>query len=277
MVIEKHWLLYWIVFFSRYTVEILSAKRLIIISTPGHVGSSTLFESLKKCEWEVGTRIYDIHSLDEKMNRINLSARHVLQDTLRILLRFNWVGCKMDVITLVRDPISRALGAVFQNKSTFYPALNEEIDESKFEEQLLRLKNFMVQSGYLFDTVNWQVSYYTVEIRNHFKMAFNPMSNGYGFYQKTNKRSYSILTLEDMEKDMMLFFKSYFNVTPVLRIKNTNETRGGANVLFYKYCKQNLRFGNEIVDKIYSMQFFKDVYGEKRVGLFKAQWLGVDE
>jgi hypothetical protein len=97
--------------------------------------------------------------------------------------------------------------------------------------------------------------------------------NEYGFYQTKNKRSYSILTLEDLEKDMAFFFKKYFNVTPILRTKNTNEKRGGANVLFYKYCKQNLRFSKEIVDKIYSMQFFKDVYGEERVENFKAQWL----
>jgi len=112
--------LFYLVYATLYKWQIWKATHLVIVTTPGHVGSSTTFKSLQTGTWPKGTRIYDIHSLNEGFNNASkihsISARHVLQQVLNKMLQTNSLkNKKISVISVTRDPMARALGAIFQS------------------------------------------------------------------------------------------------------------------------------------------------------------------
>src|SRR5690348_1149589 len=102
-IVRKSFPVYWTYFFLRYYLSILRARQLVIVATPGHVGSSSLWTTLKNTAWGKRTVVFGIHSLNEKTTRANLSARHVLQDVLRFLLTRNQLKKKkIQLVTVVR-------------------------------------------------------------------------------------------------------------------------------------------------------------------------------
>ena len=118
----------------------------IIILTPGKVGSSTVYKTLKKSQ---KNSIYHIHRLSKKGIR-NSEIEHLESDRnsrpLHLIIgkqlrkKLDEYKDEIKVITIVREPISRAISAFFQN-TEFYKSEVEknslQIDEEKALELLL--------------------------------------------------------------------------------------------------------------------------------------------
>lgn len=272
---RKTFFIYWCYFFVRYSIAVLGSRQLVIVLTPGHVGSSSLLASLKNASWKKSTLIYGVHSMNEKTTRANLSARHVLQDVLRFFLKRDLLHKKqIQLVTVVRDPIARALGAIFQSQrfiGQFEANLNEGYPSSN---NLIEVKKFMLETGYLLETVGYQISFYQNEIAQYYGIHAelkNLDSAGNAFITSKNK-SLSILTLENFNRDIPSFFERHHQISPQMEIRNTNATRGGKYSELYVYCKSNLKFERNIVDSIYNDDFIIQLYGQKQIEEFKLKW-----
>ncbi|HEY3402078.1 MAG TPA: hypothetical protein VGK59_01760 [Ohtaekwangia sp.] len=274
-VTRKSFVIYWVYFFVRYSFTILRARQVVIVATPGHVGSSSLWATLKASAWERGTLVVGIHSLNEKTTKVNLSARHVLQDVLRFFLTRKILNKKkIHIVTVVRDPIARALGAIFQSYSFLKQFENQLQDDVSLNLEVV--KKFMLETGYMMNTVKYQVSYYQKEIPHYYQIRAElyDMNFGGNVFVKSESRSLSILTLENFNRDFPLFFEHHHQISPKLKIKNTNASRGGKYAELYTYCKNNLKFESEVVDSIYNNDFLIHLYGQKQLDAFKEKWRG---
>ena len=181
---------------------------------------------------------------------------------------------KIRLVTVVRDPVARALGAIFQSHSflkQFETDLRDDVDSSV---NLLVVKKFMLETEYLMHTVKYQLSYYQREIPSYYNIQVDQrdMNAGGNAFVESEYRSLSILTLENFTRDIPFFFERHHQVSPKLEVKNTNASRGGRYAVLYKYCKENLKFDNAVIESVYNNDFLVHLYGQKQVDTFKAKW-----
>ena len=260
----------------KYTWQISRAKRLIIVTTPGHVGSSTTYRSLLTGNWERGTRIYDIHSLDERFNNTSgidsVSARHVLQEVLRRAL----VKKKLDkkelvIITLFRDPVARALGGLFQNPKVFLEGWNNKRSNA---ETLQIVQDKMQKSNFLQSTVDWQYRFYLRELKQYY--SFDLVQKDYhekqpgfiSFHQQ--RRTLIVFALEFLDELLIPKIETYLNTHIQLKYFNTHSQRENRDS--YQYCKEKLKLDNQILSKIYKNSILELIYPSKEIAAYYNNW-----
>ncbi|MBX2943811.1 MAG: hypothetical protein KF860_15845 [Cyclobacteriaceae bacterium] len=264
--------IYWCFYAIRYYFQIRGASRLIIITTPGHVGSSTLYQSLKGLPWKKNTRVYDFHSLDEHFNNKSeipsRSARHVLQDVFRLMIKRNALRDKeVFVLTLIRDPLARALGGMFQGKGIFLGDLNVgNLEERQYPSYCDKIKELLV-SGYLENTTNWQFKFYRTELKKYWNFNVDTISfeHGYGI-QKGDQGSLIVFTLESLNGSLAQVMEDQFSVSPQVIIANTNSSD------FYNYCKLNVKLKNDWLQKIYAEPLLAKAYGSQKISQLVSDW-----
>lgn len=266
--------LYFIVFAVRNVIQIISSKELIIITTPGHVGSSTVFRSLKNVpELSRCARIFDIHSLRERFNNklfVNsISQRHVLQEVLRFMLTQKWLTRKrIFVISVVRDPVARALGGMFQNSRVFIKNMDvNQIPEAQYENACGEIYHQFVNGGHLLKTTEWQLSFYKSELLTYWNFNLEGHNFKKGNVLHHGNHKMILLTLENLEVGFADMMKQEFGVSTSVIVSNRNSN------LFYKYCKTTLKFDSSLLKKIYADPFFEKVYGNEKVSEMFDYWL----
>ncbi len=278
--LEKWPWLYFRVYEVYYERKIQKAAELIVVTTPGHVGSSTVFRSLQAVDWQDSALIFNIHSLQERFNNSSkihsISARHVLQEVLRKNLRQGKLDDKsIRVITLIRDPLARALGGMFQNPAVF---LNDifpnRLTQTDFPEACHRLKEYMM-SGYLLSTMNWQLSFYTRELMDFWRLdlSIEPQNTETGFIHLKRKNSDCLVfTLEDLGEKFISKVKLYFEKDVELINSNRNEQRQDGRNEFYNYCKEHLKFDQDILRFAYDHPLMKNIYSSVQLEEFRKRW-----
>jgi hypothetical protein len=267
------------VFGLKYRSEIRKAQSIIIIATPGHVGSSTAFRSLVSADWGTDTRIYDIHSLTEGYNNdseINsITPRHVEQDVIRDMLTSGeMANKKITVITLVRDPISRALGGKFQNPDVYLKEIQQEsLKQDDFAAAAAMVKNDMLSSGFLEETTRWQMNFYLDELKDFYgiDLSQNDVQVDEGFmYAAQGNTQCLVFAMEYMNTQYPSKIKTYLGQDIEIVMANTNEQGTGAD--FYKYCKKHLQFDAPLVDRLFDYDLLKQLYPAERFQALKDQW-----
>ncbi|MEQ8243670.1 hypothetical protein [Fulvivirga sp.] len=269
--------LFYLVYATLYKWQIWKATHLVIVTTPGHVGSSTTFKSLQTGTWPKGTRIYDIHSLNEGFNNASkihsISARHVLQQVLSKMLQTNSLNSKkISVISVTRDPVARALGAIFQNGEAF---LSSILSGNVMNYQAISsIKSFMLDKGYLHDTMQWYFSFYESELKNKWGLdvyEFKKSSNEVLYYQNGNRQAL-IFTLENLDSQLVDTINEIYGTEIVLSISNSVEQRDSKNINLYNFCKQHLTFSENTLKGIYNYPFMIKVYTEDVLFSFEKKW-----
>lgn len=264
--------IYWCFYAIRYYFQIKYAKRLVIITTPGHVGSSTLYQSLKGLSWGKSTRVYDFHSLDEHFNNKSKipsrSARHVLQDVFRLMIKGGALKRKeVHVLTLIRDPMARALGGMFQGSGVFLDGLDvKNVEREKYPLYCNRVKEILL-SGFLINTTNWQFKFYRTELKKYWNFNVDTVlfNNGYGI-QKGNQGSLIVFTLENLNAVLAHVIEEQFSVTPQIVMANSNPSD------FYNYSKRNLKLEMNWLQKIYTDPLLTNAYGSQKVSELFSEW-----
>lgn len=266
--------LFFIVFWLRYRIEILRAKQLIIVTTPGHVGSSTVFNSLRTGQWPKGTRVYDIHSLRERFNNDSpvhsVSARHVLQEVLRsMVLKRSLRKKSVTVVSVVRDPVARALGGMFQNSRVFINGIEvDRLTSTDFESAFEHIYQQLVNDGSLANTAAWQLSFYKMELKEYwgFRMEDLIMNESVGILNNGSHKLI-LLTLEDLSNNFNAIAQKHLGVRPRLVVANNNTST------FYQFCKETLKIDEAILRPLYADPFFETVYGKDRLEAMMRRWL----
>lgn len=286
----KHWVrnneyIFYRYYTWYYTRKIKKAHTIWVITTPGHVGSSTTYHSLKNALQKDGVETFDIHSVFEKFNnKSNIpshSARHILQEVLmRSYPRYKknkiW-----NIVTLVRDPVARALGGLFQSKEVFMPDLDvKKLGSSQYKEGMEKILNILSSPSkpgntmpFLEETSEWQVNFFRKEVGFFWGYPVEHIEVGGSLhhYDNLNRTNYFVLHLENLEKELLEIGERVGKPIKMFQ-KNSAHERLGKQIDFYDYCKKSLVFPLQRIERIYYNGFWSKVYSEKEVDAFIKSW-----
>lgn len=258
------------IYYIKYKIEITAAKRIILVATPGHVGSSTVYQSLLTIKWERGTKVYDVHSLNEGFNTnanvASVSARHVLQSVLERNHK-QLEDKKIDVISILRDPVARALGGMFQGQEIFLSNLPPlDVTENEFEHVSKKIKDKLLDD-HLLNTINWQFAFYRNELSRFWGFDVDKIKfkEGVGI-QCIKKRRLIFLTLEHLNENFAQAMVQLYKSKPQVIMANNNASP------LYRYCKQHLKLSNDVLIKCYNDPLLRAAYGEKKIEQMMLKW-----
>ncbi|MBX9850859.1 MAG: hypothetical protein K2X86_03790 [Cytophagaceae bacterium] len=280
-ILKKNKFIFYNVHFLKTKYTIWRSKEIIIIHTPGHVGSSTVYNSLRG-NTPPSSALFDIHSLHQKWNNKSsipsLSARHVIQeaiaDSTKKLLRDK----KIKLICLIRDPVSRALSGYFQgfkiwNKEKSLSDI--EIFEKEFDVIYSKITGPEFRSSFLSETVTYQANWIEEEVRPFFDISIEKdlleTHVDYHIYKKGNIELL-VLKLEKLNLSFENVIEKFLGLKIKLITTNSHEGREGANFKFYTFFKNKFKLPENILDEIYAKPFIKKFYTSGEIEQFKNNW-----
>lgn len=238
-----------------------------LVWTMGKVGSGSIQRSLKKAGFKAG----HIHYIDEEnVNNINaiyqksgISQNQAFLDfTSEVRTNFPlWLASGVKIIIGVRDPVSRALSAMFQNYELLRHKKPTDDLCGYFEELNQR------------STYNTPLRWFDIEPKkvigfDVYGSEFNK-SLGYQVYQ-CGLSSILVyrLGLSDIILEALL---SNFCGRKVELVKfNFAENKDYANI--YSNLKQALSIENDLLQEIYNSQYAKHFWSEVENQSFIGQW-----
>ena len=250
-----------------------SRKPPIIIITPGKVGSSSVYHTLKR---HISKPIFHIHHISEQgiksssekhlnSNRKSLPLHLIVSNILRKKLE-NYNGHKF-IICIVREPISREISAFYQN-TEFYKSIveknNLEIDTNASLNILKRIfsENITRHLENWFKTEIYQEFHIDV-----FSQPFNTQK-GYQLFQ-TEKTSLLLLKMESMNKVFTNAIKELLNTENDISLTNSNIAENKHYAASYAEAKKTFRLSKEQLDEITQSRYFQHFYPEKEKAIRK--------
>ena len=259
--------------------KLSNSRNVIIVYQMGKVGSSSIYKMLKNKK--LVAPVFQVHFLSNKGIENTEKYFQGLYKPKKGALEINKMLCKelaksfnkknWKIISLVRDPIARAISDFFQNVESYYPELikkNGALD--------LTLTNRHLQK--LFDEFDEKMDYASNWFDKELNTVFNidiysyPFNKTEGFgIIKNGSVEVLLFTLEKLND---CYQNAIFDLIGVsgMRLVNVNI---GAKKKFadsYKYIKQNLRLPNQVCKKIYSTKSAKHFYSEKKINEFIEKW-----
>jgi hypothetical protein len=240
----------------------------IIILTPGKVGSSSVYYTLKK---KLSNQVFHIHNLSEQgiknsidyhinSNRRSIPLHLIISKFLRKKLT-NYSG-ELFVITIIREPISREISAFFQNTELYKDILenkNLEIDLTMAKELLYHRLGLNICQ----DLKDW----FDLEIFNNFQIdVFKNTFDREKKYVISNNENYHHLLLktEDLDAIFPGAIMEFLNLKEpmLLRKANVGDQKHYADI--YKKVKKNIKLKPQIINQIVNSTFFQHFYSEDK-------------
>src|ERR1051325_1100751 len=241
-------------------------NEVILVYTMGKVGSSSVYEALKKSL--PGTDIYHIHFLSDKWLKeklpamdpyyhVNIRAGSSVRDYLRL-----HPGKKILIVTLVREPVMREVSNLFENWRPKYEdistipveQLSREINESSFDYVL-----------------NW----FDDEFREYLGFDIYQTSfakeKGYQVYDYNNMKLLCI-KLERLNEVCSPAFEEFMQTKIQLLRENQSEFKKGSAQ--YLKMKNTFTMGDSKLSAIYNSKFVRHFYSEEEIKKFMNKWLG---
>jgi len=245
----------------------MDSEKPILVYQMGKVGSRSVVGALESA---TDRPIFHIHQLDSatlasvaEQSRLagNPMPPHI-EAGRRVQNEVIGPGHPVDVITLVREPISRNISAFFQNLNIFAP----EPDASS--DRLIEL--FL--AGY---PHNQPETWFQRQIEPHlgidvYAEPFEP-DLGWRVYERGPVRLLLMRceTPDEVKSDAMARF---FGLTD-LAIKRVN--RGSAKKYKSRYAGfvEAARFGPEFVDRMLNTEYTRHFYTTDEIAAFRKKWL----
>ncbi|MCP4970711.1 MAG: sulfotransferase family 2 domain-containing protein [Arcobacter sp.] len=236
----------------------------ILIITPGKVGSTSVYKTLIS---QINNPVYHIHCLSKKgiENSVNT---HLTSDRrsrpLHLIIsnilrkKLNRYSGELYIITITREPISRAISTFFQN-TEFYKNLIEDkqliIDENRAEDLL----KSQLSSNICLEAEEW----YNTEIKGNF--GINIFENKFDTTKKyviVNNDRYKclLLRMEDLNDVFPEAIKIFLNRNDSIILENSNigESKFYANS--YNNIKNRIKLPKNTMNQVVNSLFFKHFY-----------------
>lgn len=257
----------------------------IIIYTAGKVGSTTVYQSLKRANLD--NPIYHIHSLTEfsikqakekyKKAGKNKEPRFLRETQFLREKIGKSQGIRWKIITLVRDPIRTYFSKLFHEPKVHYPYLMNEQGKLKEKDELIRiileeLSNFKEDNKS--SVANW--------FEQEFKPALGvdlyefPFDDGKG-YQIINYKNLDILVLrlEELNKNFELAINEFLNIETEIPTYTANVNNNKKQSSMYKEIISNIRIPQSILEEIYTSKYSQHFYGKAKIQQFLNQWIEI--
>jgi len=248
----------------------------VIILNPGKVGSASVYYTLKR---QLSYNVFHIHYLSEKgieeSKRLHLSSDRkslplhlIVSQLLRKKLK-SYNG-KVNIITIVREPISREISAYFQNTEFFKSTIENkrlEVDVNK----TIEILNKIFDKDICHNLKHW----FDQEIKSEFDVdvfsePFNE-NDGYNIY-RNNKCNLLLLKMETMNKVFPTAIKEFLNLEKPIPLIESNIGEDKFYADSYKLIKKQFRLEKEIINKIIESNYFQFFYSNKTDEVI-SKWL----
>ncbi|OUS01645.1 hypothetical protein A9Q86_07705 [Flavobacteriales bacterium 33_180_T64] len=236
----------------------------ILIITPGKVGSSSIYETIKG---KLKNHVYHIHQFSEDSIN-NAISRNLKSDRksrplhliISKLLRKKIEAYKGDIfiITIVREPISRLISSFFQNTEVYKSQIedrNLEINSKRSIELIYNEfdKSFCEEVEQWFDS----------EIKNNF--GIDVFSDKFDYKKKYVIKHHKnnhllLLRMEDMNEVFPTAIQELLNLKSPLKLSNTNVGEMKHYGEVYYDIKSNLKFSDDVIEKVINSKYFRSFY-----------------
>ena len=249
--------------FKRYNFK---KKPPIIVLTPGKVGSSSVYNTLKnKLK---NNHVFHIHQLSNigiknsinthlNSDRKSLPMHLIISSLLnKKLMDYN---DEVRIITLLREPVSRAISGIFQNIELYAKELenkNLKIIESKVVDKVI--KKIPMSIEYIEKWIKF-------ELKNNLEIDIynDDFSSNTGFkIFHNNGIKLLLIRMEDLNFSFKGATMNFFDLEEGIKLKDYNIGEEKYYSRQYKSLRNKIKLSNENIDKILSSKYVIHFYGD---------------
>jgi hypothetical protein len=244
-------------FLTKYKIE----NPPIIIFTPGKVGSTSVYKSVKK---QLSNPIYHVHSLSKNSidNSFAFHKKRKIAYPLHLTIskylekKLNAYHSDVFIITIIREPISRMISSYFQNIDRYN---NNGLN-------IINAKN--VISQHLKDAVSYYDNWFKIQIANNFGIdIYNDAylsKESYRLYKK-GRINLMLIRMEDLDENFEDISKIFLNLQTGIKLEKHNIGKNKHYSNFYKKVKNNIEIEDNLIKKLRSTKFYKEFYFENSI------------
>ena len=246
--------------------------RPIVIHSPGKVGSSSVFHTLKnninRIHSEVGN-LYHTHNLNfvnlknlkKELIARNLSTAGHIEDGFNVLKLMR--NREIDFITLTRSPIERNLSAYFENHLF--------LSSFKYDEISVQDHIELFTEKYPHNVI---LKWFDLNIKKPigidvYESDF-PVDIGYRIYEHQGSRLL-VLKCELSDKTKKQVIEEYLQVEG-LDWANENMGKNKDYSTIYEEFKSKIKLSKKYIDKMIQSKYCRHFYSEEEILLMKNRW-----
>lgn len=237
---------------------------LVIILTPGKVGSSSVYKTLKK-EFK---SVFHLHNFTEKSIERSISInkkssrRYVplhLINSKYLLRKVKKNNLMIHLICLIREPINREISSVYQNIEMFENSTSNSFLKINNDVVLSKLTDVLSNDKYLMDLENW----FNEQLFENLGIDIYKFDLAKGYEIQCFKNvKFLLIRMEDLDR---FFSKSISEFIPLsntnINLKRSNISSNKFYNSYYKELKQNLKIEKyKIYDHYVKNKFVKKFY-----------------
>jgi hypothetical protein len=266
-----------LLWYCKINVMNFKKKPPIIILTPGKVGSSSVYNTLKE-ELKGKYNVFHIHKFSSKQI-VNSKEYHLKSDKKYLpehliiaeILEKKLTAYKevLKIITITREPISRKVSDFFQNielRKQDVENLALKIDELKAKELLL--DNF--NTGVTSELEQW----FSEEIKENLGIDVfaRPFNSQTGYMINSNNRcNQLLLKMENLDKIFPVAIKEFLNLKQSMQLQNVNIGEQKHYSDSYKTIRNDIKLSTDTVDKIVHSKYFQHFYKDQELNI-RQKW-----
>lgn len=247
--------------YIRINKKLTKKKDLFLVYSIGKVGSSSIYETIRK---QVADNAFHVHYLNinniikqkkyYKNSRANYIPLTILQSDIlqKSLSKF---GGKINIITLIREPISRELSSIFQDLLIF--------EDPYFYKRTSNLNNIIKVQMSKLEKKLPEENWFESELEQVFGVQLYKLNFDYNkryiIYNK-QKISFLLLRMEDLnEIGEKAFFEAFGEKVKMIR---KNDSRNKYYHDRYISTKKTLSIEKNILDNIVNSAYYKKFYSD---------------
>lgn len=243
-----------------YTYFINKSKDIIIILSPGKVGSSSVYKSIKKKI--SNSYIFHVHFLTEK--NINHGINYH-RNSKRKSVPYHFISSiicssffikrneKIKVIVLFREPIARFISDFYQNSNRLVSQINS-LNNKKILKKINLGISKMDHMDYL---ENWVIDELKLNL-NYDLFKKSMLRDKEFFIDKTKNISFLFFKMEYLDKEFENASKIFFNQ----KIKLIKQNISSKKDYFYYYskAKKMVEVNKSVIDEMRKYNYTKTIY-----------------
>jgi hypothetical protein len=272
----------------------------LLVYQMGKVGSTTLVASLRasRTAWDRYS-IYQIHRLTESgltsLERNAAAARARLRGTSHPKRRFHpeharlgrWLRKritdprnrrKWDVITLVREPISRNLSSFFQNLAFYYSYdFRARLEAAGMETVVAEVREIFEKNclDRRVDRIDTNpMTWFDAELKEVFDVDVYasdfPARKGYRIYESERARVL-LIRLEDLNRTHSAAMNEFLGIDDMTIVK-ASAGDAGEFPMVYEAFLRSLTLPAWYVDEIYASRYTRHFYTDEEIRAFRSRW-----
>lgn len=241
-------------------------NKTIITHTLGKVGSSTIYNELKKISpWR---NVFHTHFLSDEWLNVRLKEGNHYEVNIRAAEKvFSYIkqhpNNKKYIISLVREPVSREISNLMQNPEDF-------IEGKMLTYSINDLQKFYLNKLNYDYTLQW----FDSEFFNYtgFDVYSKPFDKEKGFsIYSHNNFEIMIIKLEKLNDCYSNAMKTFLGLNLKLQ-DNANQSSQKKISRIYLELKKSIKFTEDQLNKVYTHKYLRHFYTLDEINSFKEKW-----